>query len=84
MTLTERVEQALENTGIPRAGVQQRGWHVEHSRSSVRLYWGYGEPIEKSREARNFLGQCSLVLAQAGFTMREPAKDASTCIEILS
>jgi len=73
MTLKDRVEEALEMTGIPRAGEQQRGWLAESNRPVVRLYWGYGAPVIKAVEARSYLAQCSQALTQAGFQVREPA-----------
>jgi len=82
MTLKDRVEEALESTGIPRAGEQQRGWLSESKRPNVRLYWGYGEPVMKAAAARSYLSQCSNVLTRAGFQVREPAKEDGSYIEI--
>ena len=83
MTLKNRVEEALESSGIPRAGEQQRGWLAEANRSALRLYWGYGEPVIKTDQARSYLSQCSYALTSAGFQVREPAKADSTYLEIL-
>jgi hypothetical protein len=83
MTLKNRVEEALETSGIPRAGEQQRGWLAESNRSALRLYWGYGEPVIKTGHARSYLSQCSHALTRAGFQVREPAKADSAYLEIL-
>jgi hypothetical protein len=83
MTLKDRVEEALEITGIPRAGEQQRGWLAESNRPAVRLYWGYGAPVIKAAEARSYLSQCSQALTQAGFQVRAPANNGPY-LEILA
>jgi hypothetical protein len=83
MSLKDRVEEALEVSGIPRAGEQQRGWLAESGRPALKLFWGYGEPAIKTAQARSYLAQCSYALTQAGFQVREPAKADSTYLEVL-
>lgn len=84
LTLKDRVEQALETAGVPRAGEGQRGWVAETARGTVRVYWGYGEPVLKSAQAQSSLGQCFHLLTDAGFTMPEKMfKDREGYIEVL-
>jgi hypothetical protein len=82
-TLKDRVEQALETAGIPRAGEQQRGWFTETKRSAVHLCWGYGKPVARAAEARSFLGQCSHVLSRAGFQLGESKGSSGAYLEIV-
>jgi hypothetical protein len=83
MTLKNRVEDALEKSGIPRAGEQQRGWLAESGRPGLRLYWGYGEPVIKTEQARSYLSQCSQALTRAGFRIRQPARADTAYVEIV-
>ncbi|MFN0070943.1 MAG: hypothetical protein ACKVVP_05570 [Chloroflexota bacterium] len=84
MTLVQRVEQALETAGIPKAGGQRRGYMSESSRGIVRLYWGYGEPALKVTSAQSSLGQCYHLLVSEGFSMQQKMfKDRESYIEVL-
>jgi hypothetical protein len=82
-TLRERVEEALETAGVPRAGALQRGWFTEVKRSAVHVHWGYGEPAMKAMVARSFLGQCSHILDRAGFQLGETKDMSETHLEIM-
>jgi hypothetical protein len=84
MTLNNRVEAALDVSGIPRAGEQQRGWLAESGRTTVRLYWGYGEPVIKNGTAHSYLAQCSQVLIQAGFHLGDSPKGDGAYVEVLA
>ena len=84
MTLKNRVEQALEGSGIPRAGEQQRGWLAKSRQTAVRLYWGYGEPVITTELAHSYLAQCSHVLIRAGFHLRDSANRDGEYIDVLA